>query len=170
MIRVLDRLAELDLRRVWAQWVARTHELFQEVRTYGRKLLEEPEPARAKLPLAVEVRLLLEDEQWLAFDLLSRHRLLDADRFLDRLDEHRAQGLELVGAFAGAELVGVLGMRPVETFARGSHLHVDDLVVDAQARGRGVTHELLAFAEQEALLRGLGEVYLDSKPETMLRR
>lgn len=86
----------------------------------------------------------------------------DFGRTLER--QTTAHGYELVGAFEDRKLVGVLGMREVHTFARGSHLHVDDLVVAADARGQGTGGRLLEYAEAIARNRGLVQVFLDSRP------
>ncbi len=75
-----------------------------------------------------------------------------------------AHGYELIGAFEDRKLVGVLGMREVHTFARGSHLHIDDLVVAADARGQGTGGRLLEYAEAVARNHGLLQVFLDSRP------
>ena len=74
-----------------------------------------------------------------------------------------AHGYELVGAFEDQLLIGVLGLREVHTFARGSYLHVDDLVVSAHARGQGIGKRLLEHAEALACRRGLAQVFLDSR-------
>ena len=76
-------------------------------------------------------------------------------------------GYELVGAFQGGKLIGVMGMRPVHTLARGAHLHVDDLVVDAQARGSGAGHALMAYAEADARARDMTAVFLDARPQAI---
>ncbi len=64
-------------------------------------------------------------------------------------------------------LVAVAGIRPVHTLARGPHLHVDDLVVDARCRGQGVGVALLQFCERDAGARGLVAVFLDSRQEVI---
>jgi GNAT superfamily N-acetyltransferase len=58
-------------------------------------------------------------------------------------------------------------MRPVTTFARGDHLHIDDLVVDADHRGGGIGRRLMAFAEDWAKARSLVSIFLDSRPEVL---
>lgn len=75
-----------------------------------------------------------------------------------------AHGYELIGAFEGGELLGVLGIRAAHSFARGAYLHVDDLVVSAHARGKGIGKRLVEYAEALARERGLGQVFLDSRP------
>jgi ribosomal protein S18 acetylase RimI-like enzyme len=74
-------------------------------------------------------------------------------------------GYELVGAFLGLRMVGVLGMRPVLTLARGAHLHIDDLIVREKDRKAGIGRALMAFAEKDAIARGLRAVFLDSRQE-----
>ncbi|GIV59578.1 GNAT family N-acetyltransferase [Rhodocaloribacter litoris] len=117
----------------------------------------------------VAIRLLEEPDLQEAFDVLRRLRThLTWELFRERLDrQRRVQGYRLVGAFASGKVVGVLGMRPVETMARGPHLHVDDLVVAEHVRGRGIGRSLLAYAEQFARRHGLGAVFLDSRPEAL---
>ncbi|WP_333843627.1 GNAT family N-acetyltransferase [Pelomicrobium sp.] len=88
--------------------------------------------------------------------------------FLERLArQQRSHGYTLIGAFQSGKLVGVLGMRPLETMARGQHLHIDDLVVANQARRRGVGRQLLLYAERTARERGFDAVFLDSRAEAL---
>ncbi len=133
----------------------------------------------AESPTALTVRPVAETELGAAFEVLRELRThLTPKLFAERLARQRERGYELLGAFApGGEgaagsagpetLVGVLGMRPVETMARGPHLHVDDLVVAGGHRGRGVGRRLLARAEEIARERGLAAVFLDSRPEVL---
>ncbi|WP_327219940.1 GNAT family N-acetyltransferase [Caballeronia catudaia] len=58
-------------------------------------------------------------------------------RVLRRTGLQSSAGYELVGAFQNDQLIGVIGMRPVHTLARGAYLHVDDFVVSAEARRSG---------------------------------
>jgi GNAT superfamily N-acetyltransferase len=103
-----------------------------------------------------------------AFDVIRGLRgHLDKDEFLARLKRQRAIGFYLVGAFDGEVLVGVMGLRPVETLARGKYLHVDDLVVTKGERGRGAGRALLAYAEELALKEGRSAIFLDSRPEVI---
>jgi GNAT superfamily N-acetyltransferase len=70
----------------------------------------------------------------------------------------------LVGAFRNGRLIGVLGMRPVHTLARGPHLHVDDIVVEESSRRAGGGRALMAYAEADARARGMKGVFLDARP------
>ena len=76
-------------------------------------------------------------------------------------------GYELVGAYLDGKLVGVMGIRPVHTLARGAHLHVDDLVVDEAIRGSGAGRALMAYAEADARARDMGAVFLDARPDAV---
>ncbi|MFY2853703.1 GNAT family N-acetyltransferase [Achromobacter xylosoxidans] len=92
---------------------------------------------------------------------------LDEAEFLQRVRRQSHGGYELVGAYRDGRLIGVMGMRPVHTLARGPHLHVDDLVVDEAVRGSGAGRALMAYAEADALARGMGAVFLDARPDAI---
>ncbi len=81
--------------------------------------------------------------------------------------QREIHGYELIGAFEDETLVGVLGLREVHTFARGRHLHVDDLVVSAKARGQGTGKRLIEHAEHLARARGMHQLFLDSRAGAM---
>lgn len=97
-----------------------------------------------------------------AFPIVAQLRGLDEDEFIRRVQRQSYSGYELVGAFLDVELLGVMGMRPVHTLARGAHLHVDDLVVDAGFRKSGAGRALMDFAEADARARGMTAVFLDA--------
>lgn len=103
-----------------------------------------------------------------AFAVLSELRggLNFAD-FCERLERLEADGYELWGARRGGRLVGVVGFRPVETMARGRHLHVDDLVVLSTLRGHGVGSALISLVERKAIEGGHGSVFFDSRREVV---
>jgi GNAT superfamily N-acetyltransferase len=92
---------------------------------------------------------------------------LDREEFLRRARRQSYGGYELVGAFAGGRLIGVLGMRPVHTLMRGAHLHIDDIVIDESARKSGCGRALMAYAEADARARGMNAVFLDARPEAI---
>ncbi|TCW85765.1 GNAT family N-acetyltransferase [Burkholderia sp. SRS-46] len=64
-------------------------------------------------------------------------------------------------------MIGVMGMRPVHTLARGAHLHIDDLVVDSMGRGSGVGRSLIEYAESDARARGMTAIFLDARPDAI---
>ncbi|MBL8861665.1 MAG: GNAT family N-acetyltransferase [Planctomycetes bacterium] len=116
----------------------------------------------------MDVRPIFDHELEIAFPIVRELRAhLDEEEFLLYARRQREAGYELWGAFDGRALVGVIGFRPLVTFARGLHLHVDDLVVTAERRDGGVGRALLAAAEGEARKRGLERVFLDSRPEAL---
>lgn len=118
---------------------------------------------------AIDVRYLEEPDLAAAYGVLRELRThLSWELFLERLArQERVHGYQLVGAFWSGELVGVMGMRPLETMARGPHLHIDDLVVASRARRRGIGRRLLAYAERFARKRGLSGIFLDSRTEAL---
>jgi GNAT superfamily N-acetyltransferase len=116
----------------------------------------------------MEVRQIYDHELESAYAVVRELRAhLEEDDYLLYARRQMEAGYELWGAFDGRVVVGVLGMRPLITFARGLHLHVDDLVVAAARRRAGVGRALLAAAEREARRRGLERVFLDSRPEAL---
>jgi GNAT superfamily N-acetyltransferase len=116
----------------------------------------------------IEIRKVAESELPQAFAVLRELRgHLDFLTFSARLQRQSQLGYCLYGANQGAVLVGVIGMRPVETMARGKHLHVDDLVVTASRRREGIGAKLMAFAEQHAFDNELTSVFLDSREEVI---
>ncbi|WP_264158933.1 GNAT family N-acetyltransferase [Enterobacter hormaechei] len=72
-------------------------------------------------------------------------------------------GHELAGAFGDEEMLGLMGFRPVHTLGRGSHLHIDDLVVDEASRSTGIGKKLLDFAIIESESRDMNFVFLDAR-------
>lgn len=111
----------------------------------------------------------IEPSAWAqAFPLISQLRAaLDEAEFLQRVRRQSHGGYELVGAYRDGRLIGVMGMRPVHTLARGPHLHVDDLVADEAVRGSGAGRALMAYAEADARARGMGAVFLDARPDAI---
>lgn len=116
---------------------------------------------------AVTVRRLSPAERPIAFPVISQLRSLDEATFLRHVGRQSYAGCELVGAFMDGELIGLLGMRPVHTLARGAFLCVDDLVVDENHRGSGAGHTLMDYAETDARARNMNWVFLDAKPEAV---
>lgn len=117
----------------------------------------------------IEIRELVDAHVVAAFSIIRqlRDHLTEAG-FRDQLARQRAGGYVLFGGFDPlGRLTCVIGMRPVTTLARGDHLHVDDLVVDAPLRGRDHGRRMLDFAERWAGEHGLTSVFLDSRPEVV---
>lgn len=115
----------------------------------------------------LEIRRLSSTEWAQAYPVIAQLRALDEAEFLIRTQRQSYSGYELVAAFQGETIVGVIGMRPVHTLARGAHLHVDDLVVDENVRGSGAGRALMAYAEAEARARGMTAIFLDARPDAI---
>lgn len=110
----------------------------------------------------------LNHEEWPnAFPLIRelRTQLLESD-FLEFLSKQTSLGYVLVGAFLNDRIVGIVGYRPVSTLARGTHLHIDDLVVSLAYRGKGIGIKLMDFAEAfgNSFCKPM---FLDSRPEVI---
>lgn len=116
---------------------------------------------------SLDIRRLSPTEWAQAFPVIAQLRALDQDEFLRRARLQSHSGYELVGAFQGGKLVGVMGMRPVHTLARGAHLHIDDLVVDEATRGSGAGRALTEYAEADARARNMTAVFLDARPDAV---
>ncbi len=117
----------------------------------------------------IELHPVAQNEHESAWQVLKELRTaLSFEQFETALEtQSRQHGYTLVGAFANGKLLGVMGMRPVHTFARSAHLHVDDLVVTEAARGSGIGQRLLEHAESHAREHGMTQVFLDSRPEVI---
>jgi GNAT superfamily N-acetyltransferase len=117
--------------------------------------------------ILLEIRRLTPAEWGQAYPVIAQLRSLDEAEFLARARRQSHSGYELVAAFLDGKIIGVLGMRPVHTLARGAHLHVDDLVVDAAVRGSGAGRALMDYAERDARARGMTAVFLDARPDAV---
>ncbi|WP_104984583.1 GNAT family N-acetyltransferase [Sorangium cellulosum] len=117
---------------------------------------------------APAIRRIEDAELSAAFQVVCQLRShLTEDEFIARVERQRAFGYWIAGAFVEETLLGVIGMREVETLARGRHLHIDDLVVDEHARRTGTGRMLLQFAEEYARSKQLAAVFLDSRTEVI---
>lgn len=117
----------------------------------------------------IEIRPITKNEHEKAWRVLRELRSpLSHEQFETALAiQSREYGYELIGAFCDKALLGVMGLRPMHTFARGAHLHVDDLVVAREARGRGIGTRLIEFARGRAASENMAHVFLDSRPDAL---
>lgn len=115
----------------------------------------------------ISIRPLKSDEWAKAYPLIRelRTQLLESE-FLDFLSKQTLQGYVLAGAFQNNQIIGLVGYRPVSTLARGTHLHIDDLVVSPACRGQGIGKKLMDFAETfgNSFCKPM---FLDSRPEVI---
>jgi GNAT superfamily N-acetyltransferase len=116
---------------------------------------------------SLEIRRLSPPEWMQAYTVIAQLRSLEESEFLKRTRLQSYSAYELVAAFHDAKIIGVMGMRPVHTLARGAHLHIDDLVVDATGRGSGVGRSLMEYAEADARARGMTAIFLDARPDAV---
>lgn len=96
-------------------------------------------------------------------DLLACHALMreprphlaDVETFVVRVRRQAAAGYRILAAWDGGAPAGLAGYRPRETLIRGRFRHVDDLVVAAPARRRGIGALLLDAVADETRAAGL---------------
>jgi GNAT superfamily N-acetyltransferase len=77
-------------------------------------------------------------------------------------EEGHRQGLRYLAAYDGEPCVGVAGWRVVATTAAIRKLYVDDLVIRASERGRGVGAALMTELTERAKVLGCRVLDLDS--------
>jgi GNAT superfamily N-acetyltransferase len=92
----------------------------------------------------------LEPREWAdLFPIIAQLRPhLTEEEFLRQVRRQSHGGYELVGALRAGRIVGILGMRPVHTLARGTHLHIDDIIVDEAERRTGGGRALMVTPRQ----------------------
>ena len=75
-------------------------------------------------------------------------------------EARRRDEYELVGAFEENQCIVVMGFRILFDFVHGKHLYIDDLVVTASCRSKGVGARLLKYAEQMAVEKNCKGLHL----------
>lgn len=115
----------------------------------------------------ISVRKLLPLEWDHAYSLISQLRNITREKFIERVRIQAMNGYEFIGAFGDEKMLGLMGFRPVNTLARGSHLHIDDLVVDEASRCMGIGKKLLDFATTESESRDMNFVFLDTRQQAI---
>lgn len=113
------------------------------------------------------IRRLLPLEWENVYPLIAQLRNIAKEKFIESVRIQSLNGYELIGAFSDESVIGLMGFRPVHTLARGFHLHIDDLVVDATIRRCGVGKALLDFAIAESKSRNMNFVFLDARKEAI---
>lgn len=112
------------------------------------------------------IRTLESDEEIAAASSLMRELRphLPGETFVETIRAQQPGGYRLVGGFdQNGTLVTLAGYRFASTLFRGPHLFVDDLVTSATAQKRGHGTAMLAWLGQQAVDRGLADVWLDSR-------
>jgi GNAT superfamily N-acetyltransferase len=99
-----------------------------------------------------------------AFALMTelRPHLAGGATFAEQIGRQRQAGYRLLGEWQQDVLVGLVGFRLLENLLYGRFIYVDDLVVAASERKRGIGASLLDAVRQEAARQGCGYLVLDT--------
>ncbi len=116
---------------------------------------------------AWEMREITEQETAVAFAALSvlRPMLTDMNRFVEQVNQlQRPQGYRLLGIFEEGKhsAVAVCGFRQAANLANGVHIHIDDMVVIPNSRGRGHASSLLREVAKISREQGISHIYVES--------
>ena len=96
-----------------------------------------------------------------AFELLKQLRThLTFESFRENISKLKKENYELWSLQDNGSIVALAGLRTYTDFVRGTHLYVDDLVVDQNLRSQGYGAKLLAFTEKLCSEKGLPSLRL----------
>ncbi|NBO19308.1 MAG: GNAT family N-acetyltransferase [Proteobacteria bacterium] len=121
-------------------------------------------PKSARNTPRITLRELTTARHWQqAYPLLCQQNkdLSHAD-YLAMLADMRQAGYRCVGAFAGVQLVGVMGFWVGTRFWCRKYIDLDNVVVDEKQRSRGIGKKLLDWVEAEGRRQGCRMAVLDS--------
>lgn len=97
----------------------------------------------------------------LAFAVVSQLRThIDFETYQRLIHKMKDEAYELWVFEEDSEIKGIMSLRPYTDFVRGTHLYIDDLVVDEKFRSQKIGAKLLALAEEETKKRGLPSLRL----------
>ena len=104
------------------------------------------------------------EELQTCFDVMKQLRphLVSPQSFAEQVQRQFKAGYELLGGVEGETVIGLVGYREMENLLYGRFIYVDDLVVDASIRQKGLGAQLLDAARQEARSRGCEHFVLDT--------
>lgn len=95
------------------------------------------------------------------FELVKQLRKhLDFETFQKLLQKMELESYELWAYEVDGKIMGAMGLRSYTDFVRGTHLYVDDLVVDEKFRSQQIGSKLLQHAEALGKERGVPSLRL----------
>ena len=99
-----------------------------------------------------------------SFGLMAQLReSVRADTYVKDVLAQMREGYRLFAAYMEEKIVALAGLRHTRTLARGPHVFVDDLIVDATLRGTGVGRAMMSWICAHAREACFTRVYLDSR-------
>lgn len=82
--------------------------------------------------------------------------------FNQRLEAMQSRSYRCLGAFDGAQLVGICGLWHGTRFWCGDYIEIDNFIIDRSQRNRGIGRLLLEWTEKEAKRLNCRMVMADS--------
>jgi len=98
------------------------------------------------------------------FELVQQLRphLRSAQEFIDQVTTQSAQGYRLLVVWDGERPVAAAGYRRMDNLIYGAFIYIDDLVTDANERGRGHGEQLIEAVRDVARKQGCAQLVLDT--------
>jgi ribosomal protein S18 acetylase RimI-like enzyme len=98
------------------------------------------------------------------FDLMRelRPHLASAQSFQEQVERQSAQAYRLLAAWDGEQAVALAGYRLQENLIHGRFVYIDDLVVAARARSRGLGRQMIDAVREQARQLGCAHLILDT--------
>jgi len=102
--------------------------------------------------MELQFRIISSDELVQAYTLMRQLRNdINYEEFLTiYYQAGRMNEYTLTGAYLDDEFVGLMGCRILYDYVHGRHLYIDDLVVSAAHRSKGIGAKMLSRAEEDA--------------------
>lgn len=97
-----------------------------------------------------------------------RPRLTGENEFIERIERQMSAGYRMLAAWHGPSVVGLAGYRPEENLIYGSFIYVDDLVVVAAGRSKGIGERLLDGVSDECRRLNIPILVLDTAMDNSL--
>ena len=88
---------------------------------------------------------------------------LDFNEFKQRMYLQELLGYKLYGMLEKDQVLGLVGLRTVHSFAKGLYIEIDDLVVDEKKRKQYIGEALIDFVAKYAKERNANFLFLNAR-------